>query len=166
MTDKLCYKCQKVITGPPQKTSYIHCDFPVIIFKDGRTCTDCAKFEWLEAFEKFKEFFIFSGERPVLDWQSYFLGCRVAYRGEMILAVAVSLGILSYNAVGNWEIVVGELITNLNPHSFGGKVFFVYFEDALVYAKSEYSNANYVWEIRQIKEVITKSIALAMAQTI
>lgn len=161
-----CRQCKQRPAGPAREILFVYGSFPVKILKDVISCAHCAKSGWMEAFEKFKEFFILSGKQPVVDWQRYYAGDRLEYREKMILALAISFGILSYNAAGNWEIVVGELITNLNPHSFGGKIFFVYFEDALAYAKSEYPNTNYGWEIRRISEVIPKNIALAMAQTV
>lgn len=160
----ICRHCKQQTAGSPEKIAFIYTGLPVKIFKDGFSCADCARMEWLAGFERSKSFFVLSGKRALLDWWRY-KDLRFTDRKTRIIAEAVAFGILSYEETGNWEIVSDTFI-NLNPHAYAGKVFFVHLEDALVFANLEYADTLYAWEIRKIGEVLSKNIALVMAQTI
>jgi hypothetical protein len=67
----------------------------------------------------------------------------------------IDLGILSNNAMLNWEVVACNM--NINPMG-GGELFFTRREDAEKFARSDLGEALYPWEIRHIDQVVKEII--------
>ena len=167
MTKGLCYKCKEKVAGKYQDLSFVYLGLPVTIFKDGMTCTDCAKASWIEEFEEnAKEFIIVSKDRkPRVNWPHYgefFAEGRFASQKEKLHYILAQLGILSLQPEGNWEIVADGPI-GLNPRAFMSYLYFIQKKDAIAFARLQFANTLYRWEIRQIGEVLKRDDILKKA---
>ena len=163
-TDGLCYKCKKNQAGKYRDIYFTYLGLTVEIFKDGLTCADCAEAFWIENFEEnAKNFIIISKDgKAKVNWPHYgkfFTDSRFSYRKEKLHDILISLGILSLRPEGNWEIVSDGPI-GLNPRTFLLYLYFTHKEDAIAFARLEFANTMYQWEIRQIGEVIKKDDVL------
>ena len=133
----------------------------VKMFKDGTNCEKCAQEVWIANFEEnAKEFIkISKSGKPSIDWSRYkdsFSEGRLEDQKERFHYILISLGILSLQPEGNWEIVADGPI-GLNPRGFSAYLYFVNKKDAIEFAKMEFSNTLYHWEIHLICRVITKN---------
>ncbi|MBI2450003.1 MAG: hypothetical protein HYV47_00545 [Candidatus Nealsonbacteria bacterium] len=156
----LCYKCKKnKVSGKGADFSFVHLGMQIKIFKWSGLCNECAKAEWIEGFERdAKEFIEVVDGKPKVNWQRYrehfntgeFYGQR-----ERLHSLLKDMGILSYEAKGNWEIVADGPI-GLNPRSEVSYLYFTRQEDVMEFANLKYCNTLYPWEIRHIDEVIPR----------
>jgi len=160
MEKRLCYRCKQNSPGKYEDISFTYLGMTVKISKDGLTCEKCAKELWVQDFEgKVKEFIkISKSGKPTVNWphyQDFFSESRFSDRKERFHHILMTLGILSFQPEGNWEIVADGRV-GLNPRAFLSYFYFVNKKDAIEFASLQFPNTLYGWEIHFISEVIEK----------
>ena len=177
MEKELCSRCKQNSAGKYKDISFTYLGMTVKISKDGFTCEQCLKELWIEGFEKnAKEFikiskrtilrprtwFRFLSSKPTVNWPHYhgfFSEGRFSGRKRAFHRILIDLGIFSLQPRGNWEIVADGQIS-LNPQAPFSYFYFVNKKDAIEFARVEFSNTFYGWEIRHISEVLEKKEVL------
>ena len=164
MKKRLCYRCKQNSAGKYKDISFTYLDMTVKIFKDGLTCEKCAKEAWIENFEEnAKEFIlIFYGGKPAVNWSHYtdfFSEGRFSDQKAKLHDILIGFRILSLQPEGNWEIVADGPI-GLNPRAYLSYLYFVNKEDAIEFARLQFPNTLYGWEIHLISQVIEKKEVL------
>jgi len=154
MEKELCYRCKQNSAGKYKDISFTYLGMTVKISKDGLTCEECAKELWVQDFEEnAKEFIkISKSGRPTVNWSHY---QDLGEGKEKFHHILMTLGILSFQPEGNWEIVADGPI-GLNPRAYLSYFYFVNKKDAIEFARLQFPNTLYGWEIHLISEVIEK----------
>lgn len=162
MSNFVCTKCKKREAGSFATIAFEYRGLPFTAFKSGLVCKECVRNTKRELFDRLSSelFMPLSGSLPIkVKWDFYEAlaneyGSQEAMRD--IHSLLLTLGILSYQASGNWAIVSNEEI-NLNPGDGARTLFFTRREDAEEFARASLSKTHYSWEIRHIGEVLLKS---------
>ena len=153
--ERVCSKCKKNIAEGPKDISFSYDGFDFTIFKNGLTCFECAKNDHVESFEEFgRKFIKKEGNKIKVDWQAY-IDVDLKIWPDMEDSILTSLGILSYNPKGNWEITSDGTLS-MNPR----RLYFTNKDDVITFARLKYSNTLYKWEIKHIDEVLTRKEVL------
>ncbi len=163
MEKELCYRCKQNSAGKYEDIPLTYLGMTVKIFKDGLTCEKCAKELWIEGFEEnVKKFIkISKSGKPTVNWpqyQDFFSERKNSSIYRRSLSILIDLGILSLQPEGNWEIVADCPIGLINPRVYLSYLYFVNKKDAIEFARLQFSNTPYGWEIHLISEVIEKEV--------
>ena len=163
MERELCSRCKQNSAGKYKDISFTYLGMTVKICKDGLTCEKCAKELWIEGFEENAKKFIKISKsgKPTVNWQHYhgfFSEGRFSGRKRAFHWILIDLGILSLQPEGNWEIVADCPIGLINPRVYLSYLYFVNKKDAIEFARLQFSNTPYGWEIHLISEVIEKEV--------
>ncbi len=154
MADK-CIYCKKKKAAEPKTVSFEYGGFKFFSFKDGSTCEECEKKEVIRRFNEFGRKFISLKDGKVkVNWKFY----SRAYWKEgdnSLIRVLQDLGIFSFNSKGNWEIRADGSVS-LNPIKTAGTLYFTREEDVVEFARLNYLNTLYNWQIKQTGKVITR----------
>jgi len=164
MEKELCYRCKQNSAGKYKDISFTYLGMTVKISKDGLTCEKCAKELWIEGFEENAKKFIKISKsgKPTVNWSHYqnlFSEGRFSDRKKKFHRILIDLGILSFQPERNWEIVADGPI-GLNPRAPFSYFYFVNKKDAIEFARLQFPNTLYGWEIHLISEVIEKKEVL------
>ena len=157
----LCFNCKKRERTPFGKIEfqYKHLNFKMI--KDGMSCQMCVEKEYINLLKAHPNLFVHKfGKILKIDWQLF---CQEYKRGRKVdvLKIFTSLGILSEVPEGNWEIFSDASLL-INPILFATSLCFTNFYDAVNYAKEEFSETVYTWQIRRVVNVHNKKTVLEM----
>ena len=162
MEKELCYRCKQNSPGKYEDISFTYLGMTVKISKDGLTCKKCAKELWIEDFEENAEEFInikiSKSGKPTVNWphyQDFFSKWRFSGRKKKFHHILMTLGILSFQPKGNWDIVADGPV-GLNPRAPFAYFYFVKKKDAIEFASLQFPNTLYGWEIHLISEVIER----------
>jgi hypothetical protein len=154
MTDK-CIFCKKKGAGEAKNISFEYKGFRFSSFKDGSTCEACEKKDVIRRFEEFGRKFISSENGKIkVDWE-FFSKAYWHEKDSHLIRVLQDVGIFSYKAEGNWELV-SPGVCWLNLVKSAGPLYFTREEDVVEFARLNYSYVLYHWEIRQIGKVIER----------
>lgn len=152
MVDK-CIFCKKNKSGEAKKISFEYKGFKFSSFKDPSTCEECEKKEVIRRFETFgRKFISLENGKLKINWK-FFSEAYWHERDNHLIRILQDMGIFSYNAEGNWELV-SPGVCWLNPVKSAGPLYFTRQEDVVEFARLNYTKASYYWQIRQIGKVI------------
>ena len=159
---KICSLCETKKAGKPRLISFNYRKLKFDVFKDDSICSFCERKHVKEMYEEFcREFVWAQNGKIMINWKLYLKSCRDT-DGESIrenyTQILLYLGIVSFEAKGNWEIVTNAA-NILNPR-LGPAFSAVYFtrqEDVLAYARVIFDRDRFGWEIRKVMEVLKPS---------
>jgi hypothetical protein len=165
-----CSVCGKrTPQGNTGKISFSYKGLKFQVFQLGSQCDECVKRETIKDFKEYgKELVEMKSGKLVVNWTLYSKLSRTAREGtyskervKRMTRILYNLGILSFKDEGNWLITDGNLI-QLNPSRIAGVFYFTRREDAVEYARLNYSNTHYGWHIQQqqIGEIISRENVL------
>jgi hypothetical protein len=154
MADK-CYLCQRNEASDWKEMSFVYDGINFSPIKFPGTCEDCEKKNVIERFEKFgREFISLKDGKVKIDWK-FFSEAYWHERDSHLIRILQDMGIFSYKAEGNWELVsVG--VCWLGPVKTGGPLYFTREEDIKEFARLNYATVLYRWQIRQIGKVMSR----------
>jgi hypothetical protein len=163
--EQICFKCKKNLAEKPKEISFKYNGLKFKIFKDGLTCSECAKGEHIMIFNRFgKDLIQRKGERIKINWQYFIKTHRaglersdLAASANSMLEILISLGILSPNQEGNWDIVTTDGISMAPCHKNLVRLYFTRLEDAKEFARLAYTDTLYDWHISHVDSVFSKA---------
>ena len=146
--------CGKGEAKPGASVSFQHRGLTLCVSLGPYDCEDCAKSRAIQWFEKYGAISLNIEEDNsfTVNWQST--------GNEDQIRLLIALGVLAYQASGNWY-VAGDGSISLNP-MLSSPLYFTRREDALSYAQVKIGKTSYDWKICHIGEVISKETVLAM----
>jgi hypothetical protein len=131
----------------------------VNVFKDGTTCPECEKANWIKSFQRYCKDIILSVDGKVkINYEKYDQAIRMHRDVDIkhiIHGALLDLGFLSLNSTGNWNIM-SDCFLGLNPKAGMLYLYFTKKEYATEFARYELSGTRYGWEIQHISETINK----------
>lgn len=155
---EVCCRCKDRNPGKCGDITFVYKGFKFTVFKSGLTCAECEKKEYAEKFGWYgKKLLRKRKEKIVVNW-SFFLDGNSGGQDDMA-DILLALGIFSFNSQGNWDIV-GSGPIGLNPRRGLTYLYFTRKEDAVKFARLEFANTLYGWEVCHMDEVLTKNDVL------
>lgn len=145
----VCCICKKNEVERQKVFTFEYDGFKFVVRSDLVVCKTCAKKRYVEIFEEHKDLIRKMDGAIKVNWKNF------SDRVWSLSRVLISLGVLSYKAKGNWEIVSDIELLHLNPRSCG-QLYFRRKEDAIEFGKARLSDTPYDWTIRHISKEISK----------
>ncbi len=160
----LCHVCNKNEVGDSMRVKFLHKGVWFYVHKLGVECLECVKRICLEEFEKHGGSLMNASENGIeVNWDFYFRSTPYPDYRNALTRVLMSVGVLSSEMKGNWEIFIPSLAsTSLNPFLplAGIRLYFTGVNYAIEFARFRFAEVEDSWEIRQISEVLSKEEVL------
>ncbi len=160
----LCHVCNKNEVGDSMRVKFLHDGVWFYVHKLGVECLECVQRTCLEEFEKYSGSLMNASENEVkVNWDFYFRSVSSPDYRNALTRVLMSVGVLSAEMKGNWEIFIPSLASaSLNPFLplAGIRLYFTKARYAIEFARFRFAEVEDSWEVRQISEVLSKEEVL------
>ena len=155
----LCSCCGFKEVGRDDTIQFEYRGLSISMFKSGVFCRDCTIQGARGFLEEFRGCLFSIGKKQVRpDW-AFYLRLKGKNQDDASEAL-LHLGVLSQEAVGNWQMVCGGQLS-MNPQTGGLCLYFTQEQDARGFAKIAGKEKTYSWHLQQVGKVVTKEEILS-----